>query len=195
MTAYSIPVRRAAERKLPLWLDYGLVWVPGSRKPGLLGFGLFLMRSAVVPFALSFALLAPFAGALPRHPLLGLTVMLSLAVLVEECGRYGFARRADDPARAVALFSVLVIAVETATFWRPSASVAMNLALRAPSMVVHLLASTALLVGLRRRRRLLPILAAIYIAHVLFDVGPVALFGGAMAQAAGAPAAPGRPAS
>lgn len=195
MTADAISVRRAAKLELPLWLDYGLVWVPGSRKPGLLGFGLFLGRAAVVPFALSFVLLAPFAGALPRHPLLGMTVMLSLAVLVEECGRYGFARRADDPVRALAIFSALVVAVETATFWRPSASVAMNLELRAPSMVVHLLASTALLVGLRRRRRLVPILAALYIAHVLFDVGSVAVFGDAMARAAGAPAAPGRPAS
>ena len=196
MTIFSLDARRASAWRLPAWVDYGLFWTPGARRPGLLGFGLYLVRATVWPMVLSFVVLAPFAAALPRHPVAGIGVMLGFAVLVEECGRYGFARRADDPVRALVLFTLLVIAVETAVYWRASASIAINLALRGPSMLVHLAASLALLYGLRHRRRLIAIVACIYVGHLAFDVATVALFGDQLAHAKGlgvaAPAPAGR---
>ena len=192
MTALSIDSRRGSAWRLPAWLDYWLFWIPGSRKPGLLAFALFLLRVTVWPMVLSFLVLAPFAAGLPRHPLLAISVMLAFSVLVEECGRYGFARKAEKSIRALVLFTALIIAVETAVYWRASVSVAVNIGLRAPSMLVHMVASTALLYALRHRARLLPIVACIYIGHLAFDIGSVALFGDELAHTkvlGGAPAA------
>ena len=185
MTIFSLDGPRGSARHLPAWVDYGLFWTPGARRPGLLGFGLYLVRATVWPVVLSFVVLAPFAAALPRHRVAGIGVMLGFAVLVEECGRYGFARRADNPIRALVLFTFLVIAVETAVYWRGSASIAINLALRGPSMLVHVAASLALLYGLRHRSRLIPIAACIFIGHLAFDVATVALFGDQLAHAKG----------
>ena len=193
MTIFSLDARRACAWRLPAGVDYGLFWTPRARRPGLLGFGLYLVRATVWPMVLSFVVLAPFAAALPRHPVAGIGVMLGFAVLVEECGRYGFARRADDPVRALVLFTILVIAVETAVYWRASASIAINLALRGPSMLVHVAASLALLYGLRHRRRLIAIVACIYVGHLAFDVATVALFGDQLAHSKALGVATGSP--
>ena len=177
MTTYALSKRQALRPSLPAWIDYALFWIPNARKPGLLAFGLYLARVTVLPMALAFAVLAPFASALPRHPLAGLTVMLAFAVLTEECGRYGFVRRAESPIRALTLFTLLVIIVETTVYWRGHASILVNLALRAPSMLVHVLAGAALLWAMRRPARILPTMLAVYALHLCFDVGSVAVFG------------------
>ena len=184
MTIFSLDARQAYAWRLSAWIDYGLLWLPGGRKPGFLAFGLYLVRTTA-SVMLSIVVLSPWAATWARHPVIGLSVMMPFAVLVEECGRYGFARRADDPARALGLFTVLVIAVETATYWRGSASIAVNLASRGPAMLVHITASLALLHGLRHRRRLIAIVACIYICHLAFDVATVALFGDQLAHAKG----------
>ena len=157
MTALLHPPSQSPWLRLPTWLDRLIFWIPNSRKPGVLAFGLFLVRVTVLPMLLAFA------------------------VLIEECGRYSFARTALKPARALALFTVMIIGVETATYWRPQASVLVNLALRAPSMAVHVLAGGALLYALRRRARLGAIMSAVFVLHLVFDVGSVALFGNQLA--------------
>ncbi len=181
MTALSHPPSQSPWLRLPTWLDRLIFWIPNSRRPGVLAFGLFLVRVTVLPMLLAFAVLAPFAATPPAHPLAGISVMLGFSVLIEECGRYSFARTALEPARALALFTVMIIGVETATYWRPQASVLVNLALHAPSMAVHVLAGGALLYALRHRAHLGSIMSAVFVLHLVFDVGSVALFGNQLA--------------
>jgi hypothetical protein len=98
-------------------------------------------------------------------------------VFFEELARRAYGDQAKRPTLALIAFLVLVVVFETFAYLNQAVS---NGALaregmdafmlsRTPAMMVHVLATVAMVVAFRHRRLMAPIFAAVVLVHVAFD--------------------------
>lgn len=151
------------------------LWVPGGEKPGLPAFLVCLVRETVFPIVLigsAIAAAAPFAKVSPDS-LAGHVLGLGAFAVFEELARYAFGRKARSVVRAIILFTVLTILVETVTYWRSGQALVWNLETRAGSWVVHLVGGLALWSGFTRRWAMAPLVAALVVLHGAYNIATV----------------------
>ena len=118
------PPAAAPSNPIVKFFDRVFLWLPNEQSPGFLAVCLYLVRQTLLPIALllaPYAVLALFAPA-NFNPLqhsstspnwyVVLIVPFALAciALVQELSRYAFVRRANNPVRAVSIFTAVVIA-------------------------------------------------------------------------------------
>ena len=186
MTALAAP--QSKSRVLAELADRVFLWVPNAATPGAGAFLISLVRQCTLPFLLIGAVLlalSPITRTLGPSSPIALVIGLGSFVIFEELARYSFVRRAARPVRAIMLFTVLTILVETATYFNPRAGILWNIITRAPSWGVHVGAGVALYWAVTHRRHLLAVLVGLMVAHTAFNVGSVELFGNRLAASDG----------
>jgi hypothetical protein len=109
----------------PVFLGRIFLWLPDERTPGALAIGLILARQAILPIVLILTPIFVLAAAdpdlldelshhsLPRWTGAAATIVAFGAIaLVEELNRYAFVRRAEQPRRAILMFTALAVIIE-----------------------------------------------------------------------------------
>jgi hypothetical protein len=147
-------------------LDKLFLGIPNERAPGVLAVLVFFARQfgftaiAALLFVAGWFIFAPpvFGGALPTLPAWARFFVVAPLIFFEELGRYSFVRRAERPLRALAFFTIPVVAICALDAhndlyeltWMTSSTV---------------LASAVIYWGLGRRRHLAYVVAGLFVAH------------------------------
>jgi hypothetical protein len=194
----SPPPQEETSWPAPTFLERIFLWLPNEAAPGFLAVCLVLLRQAILPFVL---MLAPFvliallspqilahlghgAGA-PKWQILSVVPFaFGCFALVQELGRYSFVRRAEQPLRAISIFTATTVVAILLVYhthlytclWMTAAQLA---------------ASAALVYVLPYRRYIPVVIAILIVGQTAIDVNAPGLFRaantGSTAQQAGIP--------
>jgi hypothetical protein len=161
-------------------LDRVFLWIPNDHAPGIPAVGLFLIRQFTLPLILMIAPVLVFLVAAPNANLVeGLgkmpnwllpPFMMGSIALVQELGRYSFVRNADRPVRSLSVFTAAAIAFVLLMYHD-------NLARLGLALVAQFAAGAAIFYGLRYRRWIALIVAAIVVGHTAVYMAAPDLFG------------------
>jgi hypothetical protein len=165
-----------------VFLDRVFLWLPNDSEPGFWAVCLVLLRQAILPWVV---MLTPVVGValakpglfdrLRQRPIPGWAGLAFAALifgsiaLIEELSRYAFVRRAEQPRRAIIIFTAALVAGELLIFHDRLYTIAWISA-------AEILASVALYAALQRRLRPLIIVPAIIVVHTaIYVIAPQVL--------------------
>lgn len=181
MTTLSHPPR-SCDRVLDLpgllsrpWsgpLIAALFYVPFGLRPGVIAYVCAILRATVLSYAVGFGLIGLAGPWLEHHQTLARLIVVFVFAGFEELARLGFAWRAADRRRALWFFCCAIVLVETLTFAvsAPAGTAPLVFVFaRAPSAILHVAATIALLWGLGRSGRLWRAEILIIAVHTAFN--------------------------
>jgi hypothetical protein len=163
------------------FLEMVFLWLPNERAPGFPAVCVALLRQVILPFVLLAApflvigLLLGFAGLRNFNPMaegygashwwMLVTPLLVFGgfALVQELARYSFVRHADEPVRAVAIFTIVAIAM---TVLRHYHQILPCLALVASQLI----ASAVILGALNYRPCIAAVIAALVVGQTAVSI-------------------------
>ncbi len=147
------------------WLRIVFLWVPFAEKPGFLA--LLMVISRITIYGLILNVLLVLAGF--KFDLVGRILGWTIWVGMEELNRYAFLRKAKNIVRAATFFIIAIVTVETLVNLKLYTGFVPYVMVRAPSVVVHILATSLMAWSITRPKLRLPIFILILAAHTAFD--------------------------
>lgn len=157
----STPKGKSALR----WPEIIFLGLPNQQKPGLLAWIVCALRMTF--FGFGFATLLVLTGFKAND--IGKALVWFGFTFFEELGRYSYLYKARGLRRASISFFLYIVVTETVSYWRPHRSLEAYALLRAPTIVIHLIATALMACAVRSPKYRIAIFAAIVAVHAGFD--------------------------
>lgn len=167
----AVKVENTAQKRVKMKLtlssalEFLFLKVPFERKPGILAMILSVLRMTLFGFGgTTLLVLAGF-----KFDTVGQVLSWCSFVFFEELGRYAFLRKADNIVRASIFFFLSIVLIETISYYRTGVDPLAYAKLRAPSVIVHALATSLMAWAIRHPKFKLPTFVGIVLLHAAFD--------------------------
>ncbi len=91
-------------------------------------------------------------------------------VFFEELSRFAFIRVATNKVLAGVIFFAFTVVIETISYYRPTAAIGTYLMLRLPTILIHIVATSAFVWASTRPKAKWPVFFLVWLPHAAFDV-------------------------